>query len=288
MKNIHKGIVFVVWATFLLSAILFGVIAVPFPQEMGINKPDIQIKDLKEITEMIENKLMVESQSGYSDNSIINQIMESLAGQVDISNGNNEDLNNEPTTESQTNEPKSSGKGASSLPSSRADPIVSITEGGHAVFDTVPGRITLIDHYVDDPLPLCIDDDEVSDWFLNFTVYGGYDFDWGAVFLYQEKNEQPCTGIIGMYLAETYDPGMGCCYEGIVVKFYVCEPICLDSNRLPIVDWPFGLCHWEDPDRRIPGKEVYATVVMEWSGCPQEPQSFKVLSIRDNNQFSCL
>ena len=140
-------------------------------------------------------------------------------------------------------------------------------------FDTEQGSITLIDGYVDYPLPLHINDEAVSDWYLVFAVHGGYE-PWDGGILMWQKGE-----LAGLLVAEWTYLGYQDCHDYWMVTFTVCEPFTLDSNQYPFVD---SLCYLLDDvteEGTIPGKEVWLDLWTFWTGCePGNDQDFTVIS----------
>ena len=154
--------------------------------------------------------------------------------------------------------------------------------------DTEPGAMVVV-YDIPDTLPLCITEDYLD---LNFGItvmsYGGYhpeDGGCNALSIFQPK-----TGLGGMvgiewiylgsFLCE--DPAMPCygCYIDVyVADFVLCEPIQLDSNRLPHV-FTFG-ADWATLCDGVPSynlnKWVMINFMSSWEGCHEYDQKFKLI-----------
>ena len=151
--------------------------------------------------------------------------------------------------------------------------------------DTEQGWIEVIDWYHDDPLPLCITDEVVSDWKLIVSVYGGYEPQDGAIIVHQKGPICDIEGVIDI----DWTKGLSA-YCGPTVwraSFDVIDDcICLDSNQYPNVIAPECLCGpWvidTDPGTTIPDKDVEFLWCTLWSGCLLPEQSFVVISVQNN------
>ncbi|MFX1312549.1 MAG: hypothetical protein ACFFHD_08060 [Promethearchaeota archaeon] len=146
--------------------------------------------------------------------------------------------------------------------------------------DTEQGYIKVIDSYIDDPLPLCINDANVGDWFLLLEVRGGYHFMGGTINFYQKGEWAGYLEII--LLSETHKQDCECCYTEVELGVWAdCHSFCLDSNQYPELIG-FDNCWMELPegqsfDDGIPGKDVDLSISMTWAGCGEEDQSFKII-----------
>ncbi|MFX1258246.1 MAG: hypothetical protein ACFFAN_10325 [Promethearchaeota archaeon] len=143
--------------------------------------------------------------------------------------------------------------------------------------DTVPGSITFDGEcpiLESDPLPLCITQDDLNDCNLTATVVGGYDFLWGKIKIYQNKQEG--CGPVGCINIELIpiNPDAPCCVPKVYdVVLTLCDgPICLQSNNMPEMgdDWNITP---GSPDGKL-DKWVKICVVTKWEGCPLEEQEF--------------
>lgn len=163
--------------------------------------------------------------------------------------------------------------------------------------DTVPGEIIVCDANIDYPLPLCLDNAELSDWYIDFCVIGGYTPTDGIVTIYQ-KDLVGCNQL-KMTFTEIDCPACCCdmpancepkCYKATFTVFCLCPAavdcaIQLASNHLPdSIDSP---CGWEiclcdvDPDKEL-GKRVCLDFDMDWEGCNGPDQSFAVILAHKN------
>ena len=134
-------------------------------------------------------------------------------------------------------------------------------------FDTEPGYIEVVDAVLPEgPLPLCIDNEWLSQYYVTVISVGGYTPKMGAVFLNQMKGDDCFEGIIFMQFTEIVLDTCPCA-SAYVITFFVCEPFCLDSNHLPIgFDQDVTLDKWVD-----------VCFAMEWEGCHLPEQSFMVI-----------
>jgi len=136
-------------------------------------------------------------------------------------------------------------------------------------FDTVPGTLDICwDRTVlpEGPLPLCIDNDYLADYYMTVISVGGYSPKWGAIFLNQMKGDICFEGVICVNFDEfVLDDCPGA--VGYFLTFYVDEPIGLDSNHLPEgFDQDVYLDKW-----------VEVVFVSEWEGCHLNTQEFMVI-----------
>jgi hypothetical protein len=138
-------------------------------------------------------------------------------------------------------------------------------------FDTEPGTLE-IDYErsnlpnPDDQLPLCIDNDYLAPFYMTVVSTGGYSPKWGAIYLNQLKGDFCFEGVIYATFTETQLDDCPCTVE-YLVTFFVCEPICLDSNHLP---------QGMDQDVTL-GKEVDVCFASQWEGCHLDTQKFMVI-----------
>jgi hypothetical protein len=153
--------------------------------------------------------------------------------------------------------------------------------------DTLPGTITYVGGFYDDPLPLCIDANVVSDWWIAYEVTGGYDpWDilpgncklYGTITLDQDK-----TGARGTILMKDYVSkccGCGCKIYNFTGLELADGPIILDSNHLPQVNDCSLMC-CPDPNREL-GKRVDINIMTNWEGCPNLDQKFGLILAHKN------
>lgn len=148
----------------------------------------------------------------------------------------------------------------------------SVPESGYlGCFDTEPGTLE-IDYARsnlpadDEVLPLCIDNAYLSQFDMYVVSVGGYSPVFGAIYLNQMKGDDCFEGVIYAHFEEIDLDGCPCTVE-YYVTFFVCEPICLDSNHLPQgFDQDVTLDKW-----------VEACWVTQWEGCHLDTQKFMVI-----------
>jgi hypothetical protein len=144
----------------------------------------------------------------------------------------------------------------------------------YGCLDTVPGYVTMLDGYIDYPLPLCLTAEEISDWWYTVEVYGGYHPECGSIEVWQ-KGE--VVGIL--YIDWTEVIPEECCTPGVwMATFHLGEDVrCidLDSNQYPLLD---ENCRVIACSETIPGKEVCFAGYSCWAGCTQESQRFMIIS----------
>jgi hypothetical protein len=136
-------------------------------------------------------------------------------------------------------------------------------------FDTDPGTLEVneaLSKLPTDPLPLCIDNDYLDDYYLIVESVGGYSPIWGALFLNQMKGD---CGFEGVLTAHFENMGtLGCpCVTTYNITFTTKDPICLDSNHLPV-----GFDQSVTLD-----KEVCVSYASKWEGCHKDTQKFMVI-----------
>ena len=139
------------------------------------------------------------------------------------------------------------------------------TEQGYIVFD---------DYNIPELLPLCIDNEYLSQWYVDVLVYGGY-HPWGGYIDVWQKGEYKGTiDIVWTWIGK----GECCAYDYWRATFSTDCRICLESNQYPDVA-PWDLYH-PDNQRTIPGKCVYFDIYTYWTGCVpgEEPsQDFTIV-----------
>lgn len=141
-------------------------------------------------------------------------------------------------------------------------------------FDTVPGTLEIdwSNTYLpseSDPLPLCIDNAWLSDYYMTVTSIGGYSPKCGAVLLNQLKGGTCFEGVIIANFEERPVAGTCPCEVDYYITFTTKDdlPICLDSNHLPQgFDQTKTLDKWVD-----------VCYVSTWEGCHLGTQEFMVI-----------
>jgi len=144
-----------------------------------------------------------------------------------------------------------------------------VPESGYVgCLDTVPGTLEIIEEILPtEPLPLCIDNDYLADYYIVVESVGGYSPEWGAIFVNQMKGEDCFEGVINANFEEIIVDGSCPCTVNYLVTFTVTEDICLDSNHLPVgFDQSVYLDKW-----------VEVCYVTEWKGCELNTQKFMVI-----------
>jgi hypothetical protein len=157
--------------------------------------------------------------------------------------------------------------------------------------DTVPGSITIDSYYYDDPLPLCVTPEVVSDWFVLVRSEGGYVPTGGDIEFWQKDQlvwndcwEDGQTMYLGYGIAVedvtdgiyTTDP---CCcvrWYNLTIDTSCNNWACLDSNQYPPV---CGDCEITDFEAgmEIPDKDVDLHIRMDWEGCTMPDQQFEII-----------
>ncbi len=126
---------------------------------------------------------------------------------------------------------------------------------------------------IPDPLPLCITNDMLANWYLSVYVYGGYVPTGGYIALSQ-KGEDKGT----VYIQWAYDGKGECCaYDYWKATFHLMEDICLDSDQYPDGYYLDGY---------IPGKMVDFNWCTDWTGCPEPEQAFTIIHSHSYQTFS--
>ncbi|MFX0184572.1 MAG: hypothetical protein ACFE95_15940 [Candidatus Hodarchaeota archaeon] len=184
------------------------------------------------------------------------------------------------------------------------DEIISVAQNGdwQECHDTEPGAMWYEDSYTgfhdaagnELPLPLCINESVVDQWYLDIRVSGGYEpykyWPWwdyyGQVSIYQKGDYKGYLNIVGYSVTYHWQPNvMGVCektyrlYFDIDYEYY--DEICIDSNQWPITfdpDWyVYDIYPWTET---IPGKDCFDFHFwMYWSGCSKEDQSFVLILV---------
>jgi len=143
-----------------------------------------------------------------------------------------------------------------------------VPNGGYlGCFDTEPGTLEVIYEVLPtDPLPLCIDNAYLDDFYVTVRSIGGYSPKCAVVLLDQNKGGDCWEGIINVDWTEMAVGGCPCAVD-YTFTFSVDEPICLDSNHLPKgFDQSVTLDKW-----------VNVWYCSTWEGCHEVTQEFSVL-----------
>jgi hypothetical protein len=134
-----------------------------------------------------------------------------------------------------------------------------------------PGYIEVIDWYFPEVLPLCIFEEDMTDWYFYVHVYGGYTIEETCLWLYQ-KNYDWQEVIVDVELR----PGVCCTDYYYMITFSLpddVEKLCFDANNFPEVCDPFDIWWADDADLE---KEIYAYFCSLWSGCEEPTQEFTI------------
>lgn len=134
-------------------------------------------------------------------------------------------------------------------------------------FDTVPGTLEVKEEVLPvGPLPLCIDNDYLKDFYVTVRSIGGYSPKWANVILNQMKTGVWCDYELNVDWTDSIVPGCPCAVD-YKFTFSVDNPVCLDSNHLP-----------EGFDQEITlDKEVWFHYSTMWEGCHEVSQQFPVI-----------
>ncbi len=156
--------------------------------------------------------------------------------------------------------------------------------------DTEPGEITIEDYYYDDPLPLCVTPEVLSDWFVLVKSVGGYVPTGGDIQFWQ-KGELIWNDCYGnghqMYLGygidvedvtDIYGTAPCCCarWYNLTIDTSCENWACIDSNQYPPVCEGCTITDFEE-GMTIPDKEVDVYIWMDWEGCPMPSQEFEII-----------
>lgn len=179
------------------------------------------------------------------------------------------------------------------------DDIVPIPEKGISCRDTEQGTLEF-DLYPPVELPLHFEVSDLSEWTGEAVSYGGYEPYDGVPMPHKiklwQKDEVKGYVLFDWVLDESsYVPSNTWTYNAVFHTLLdsgenVVPYISLDSNKYPelsssTLDWSYWL-YDKTPGDKIPGKEVELKMYSWWQGCEQQDQSFLVLSVRANHQFS--
>ncbi len=163
------------------------------------------------------------------------------------------------------------------LETEREIDLVLGSESGEWVFDTEAGYIEVLDYYYPEVMPLCLTQDELSRWYVDLLVVGGYEIICGSIDVYQKE-----AHVGTLYLDWFSEHGEMCCMEYWHITVHG-DDICLDSNQYPEVYAPFDLFA---PFETIPGKEVTFKLSTCWTGCNDPDQHFTITPTHSLLSFS--
>jgi hypothetical protein len=290
MKKVHKGIVFFVVGLLEVSIFLIGLIAIPFPQFLAIALMDT-----------LNEEMQAEFDEQMADPSFrdqfLNQFLETMQSSFGNPNQNEMEYRNDEnyfefiTQEDSVElfEIPNRGMSAMQIPESRTDIIVPVTEYHAGCMDTEPGKITFLEGEFPHVLPLCWDQADMDLWYLTFEVYGGYvPLDLGSYMMVSQGKEGKMFCVDIVWTEDDIYPEC-CCHSSWTATFVLIEDVCLDSNQYPTYEGHpyFSVCKPPFQDT-IPGKKVFVEIYLQWSGCLDVLQQFKLIPVRDKSQFSCL
>jgi hypothetical protein len=170
--------------------------------------------------------------------------------------------------------------GGGSLPVSRANESVLVSECKCLQgLDTVQGNITAVGGYIQIPLPLCINNDTLSSWYVSYAVVGGYTPYDGTMWFWQKNNLQ--GEVYFSWECQGTAPTCGALWTA---TFYVKQNFTLDSDQYPVVTGdPYINTYGHTT---IPGKAVDLFVHEEWEGCQLPTQAFTIISAQSSPVLS--
>jgi hypothetical protein len=120
-------------------------------------------------------------------------------------------------------------------------------------------------------LPLCLNNDTMTGWYIDFLIYGGYTPWDGSIAVFQKDDFKGCVKIAWTLMFEG-----DCGLDTWRATFYVYRNISLDSYQYPDVT-PFCL-DVPGGQQTIPGKDVYFGFTTDWTGCvPGNNQDFTII-----------
>ncbi|MFX1408406.1 MAG: hypothetical protein ACFFBW_15755 [Promethearchaeota archaeon] len=137
--------------------------------------------------------------------------------------------------------------------------------------DTKRGTLEIVDENLPcEPLPLCIDNDYLGNYWVLVESYGGYEFKGGYMVVKQKDCDDQFVKIV---LIDSYFEHPNMMYK---IGFELCDPshpIVLESNHVPdiIGDWFCVI-----PDKEL-DKRVDLMFCTTWSGCFLPEQDFLVI-----------
>lgn len=158
------------------------------------------------------------------------------------------------------------------------DDIVPVAQKGwYNDTHTEAGTIDIIGTALPSEFPLCINNTWLANYWVAVNVTGGYTPYDSFVIVWQKGEVKGCIKITWTLM----NPNASCCEPKTWnATFYVCEPICLDSDQYPSVPAP-----WEidtQGNQYIPGKDVDLRIITKWLGCPLPEQAFVIISVQNN------
>ena len=138
--------------------------------------------------------------------------------------------------------------------------------------ETEDGYIEIFDAYLPtEPIPLCIDQDWLNQFYVIVYVYGGYEFECGTLTLSQKGGVSYTVDVV---IISTWKGD--CCaddYYRFELKLRE-DKICFDANNFPTITGDFKT--WHDPAYDTLQKEVTAEFCSLWSGCELDAQEFLI------------
>lgn len=138
---------------------------------------------------------------------------------------------------------------------------VSVAKGGCIWMDTVAGSITLEDENLPawEVLPLCITNDDLSEYFVTLRVTGGYEPECGKI---EFKQKGAVVGTIDITWDHWYHEP---CYADYWnATFTTATDIELESNQWPVIPPDFTFSSNYDI---VTQKKVEVCLCTKWTGC---------------------
>jgi len=151
--------------------------------------------------------------------------------------------------------------------------VLVLEVGAVCDLDTKRGTLEIVDSNLPcGPLPLCITQEWLDQWYVVVDSLGGYEFQGGMMVIKQKDIDDQYIKIIAKRSAFRH-PAMT-----YGLYFELCDPdhpIVLESNHVPdIIGDPSWLC--VIPDKTL-DKEVDLCFVTTWTGCFKPDQNFLVI-----------
>ena len=230
------GIIIITLA-FTVGLIILGVWE---PEQNGIQQENINIPFVP------ENKISDESSSEPTSS---------------------EDLSEEIISSSETTEEDFSDAAVSG-----SSDVLVLEVGSVCDLDTVAGTLEIVDSNLPSgPLPLCMDQAWLDQWYVVVDSYGGYEFIDGLMVIKQKDIADQYIKIYASDRSTFRHP-----FETYQLKFELCDPehpIVIESNHVPTIigDWFCVI-----PDQEL-AKRVDLFFVTTWTGCFQPDQEFLVI-----------
>ena len=163
------------------------------------------------------------------------------------------------------------------------DFVLESESGDWGPMSTVKGEIDFYADNIPVVMPLCINNDTLSGWYVDVYVFGGYTpWETGGIIDVWQKDEYIMGTILILWTPLVVETQL-CGVDYWRATFYVGANFSLESNQYPDVNLPW-IIDQADPNT-IPDKEIFLEVTTYWTGCHPHVQPSQDFTIIQSQLF---